>query len=45
MEVHYLEKVGSITVIIGTVFLMLDPNVHKMGNQEASIFGEILAIV
>ena len=45
MNVHFLEKAGSFAVVIGTVFLILDPNVQKVGDQEASIFGEILAII
>ena len=45
MDVHILEKVGSLAVVIGTVFLMWDPNVQKTGDQETSIFGEILALL
>ena len=45
MNVHFLEKAGSLAVIVGAVFLLWDPNVKKIGDQQTSILGEILAII
>jgi len=44
-EVHNLEKIGTLAVIIGSVLLINDKNAEKVGDQEVSILGEIFAIL
>jgi hypothetical protein len=42
---HFLEKLGTVVVIIGSVLLINDKNVEKIGGQEVSVLGDVLAII
>jgi drug/metabolite transporter (DMT)-like permease len=41
---HLYEKLGTVVVVIGSVILMSDKNVEKVGN-DVSILGDILGVV
>lgn len=44
-EVHSLEKLGTVVVLLGAVLLFCDSSVKKQDAHEVSIFGEIFAIL
>ena len=45
LETHFLERVGTIAVIIGAVFLMFDKDATKIDLEEETLLGDLIAIL